>query len=70
MATMNVNQKMIEMLNHIASKLENIEAEVKEIKGEMGLEVRPEYLTKLKSIRKEKGIPFKNIDELRQMIEK
>lgn len=48
MATMNVNQKMIEMLNHITSKLENIEAEVKEIKGEMGLEVRPEYLKKIK----------------------
>ena len=70
MATVNVDQKMLEMLNHITSKLENIEAEVKEIKGEMGLEVRPEYLKKLKNIRKEKGISFRNIDELRQMIEK
>ena len=70
MATMNVNQKMIEMLNHIASKLENIEAEVKEIKGDMGLEVRPEYLKKLNNIRKKKGISFKNVDELRQIIEK
>ena len=57
------------MLSHIASKLENIEAEVKEIKGEVGLEVKPEYVEKLKNIRKEKGIPFKNIDELRQIIE-
>lgn len=70
MATINVNQKMLDMLSHITSKLENIEAEVKEIKGEMGLEVRSEYLEKLNNIRKEKGIPFKNIDELRQIIEK
>jgi len=70
MATANVEQKMLNMLSHINSKLENIEAEVKEIKGEMGLEVRPEYLKKLNSIRKEKGISFKNIDELRQIIEK
>ena len=70
MATMNVDQKMIEMLSHITSKLENIESEVKEIKSEMGLEVRPEYIKKLSNIRKEKGISFKNIDELRQIIEK
>lgn len=70
MATANVDQKMLDMLSHITSKLENIEAEVKEIKGEMGLEVRPEYLKKLNNIRKEKGISFKNIDELRQIIEK
>ena len=70
MATMNVDQKMLEMLSHITSKLENIESEVKEIKSEMGLEVRPEYIKKLSNIRKEKGISFKNIDELRQIIEK
>jgi len=69
MATMNVDQKMIEMLSHITSKLENIESEVKEIKSEMGLEVKPEYIKKLSNIRKEKGISFKNIDELRQIIE-
>ena len=67
---MNVDQKMIEMLSHITSKLENIESEVKEIKSEMGLEVKPEYIKKLSNIRKEKGISFKNIDELRQIIEK
>jgi len=70
MATANVDQKMLEMLSHITSKLENIESEVKEIKSEMGLEVRPEYIKKLSNIRKEKGISFKNIDELRQIIEK
>ena len=70
MTTANVDQKMLEMLSHITSKLENIESEVKEIKSEMGLEVRPEYIKKLSNIRKEKGISFKNIDELRQIIEK
>ena len=69
MATANANQKMLDMLSHITSKLENIEAEVKEIKDEMGLEVRPEYIKKLNDIKKEKGISFKNIEELRQIIE-
>lgn len=69
MATVNVNQKMLNMLSQITSKLENIEAEVKEIKDEIGLEVRSEYIEKLKNIRKEKGIPFRNIDELKQIIE-
>ena len=33
-------------------------------------ELRPEYLEKLGKIRKEKGIRFKNIGELRSLIEK
>ncbi|MEK6912752.1 MAG: DUF2683 family protein [Nanoarchaeota archaeon] len=32
-------------------------------------ELRPEYLEKLKKIDREKGIPFKNISELRKIIE-
>jgi len=32
-------------------------------------ELRPEYLEKLKRIEKEEGIPFKNIAELRKIIE-
>jgi len=32
-------------------------------------ELRPEYLEKLKRIEKEKGISFKNIAELRKIIE-
>ena len=32
-------------------------------------ELRPEYLETLKKIQKEKGIPFKNISELRKIIE-
>ena len=33
-------------------------------------ELRPEYLDKLKRIEKETGIPFKNITELRKIIER
>jgi len=32
-------------------------------------EIRPEFLKKLSEIDKEKGVPFKNIYELRKMIE-
>ena len=32
-------------------------------------ELRPEYLEKLQKIKKEKSIPFKNITELRKIIE-
>lgn len=32
-------------------------------------ELRPEYIEKLKRIRKEKGIPFRNISELRKIVE-
>ena len=32
-------------------------------------ELRPEYIKKLNKLEKEKGIPFKNIEELRKIIE-
>lgn len=32
-------------------------------------ELKPEYLKKLEKIEKEKGIPFKSINELRRIIE-
>ena len=67
MAAANVNQKLVDLLTRMNSKLERIESEVKEIKDEIGLEVKPEYIDKLNNIRKEKGISFKNIDELRQV---
>lgn len=33
-------------------------------------ELRPEYIKKLERIQKQKAIPFKNIEELRKIIEK
>ena len=70
MATINTSQKLFSIMSQINTKLERIEVDVREIKDEIGLEVRPEYVEKLNNIRKEKGIPFKNIDELRHIIEK
>ena len=70
MTTINTSQKLFSIMSQINTKLERIEVDVREIKDEIGLEVRPEYVEKLNNIRKEKGIPFKNIDELRQIIEK
>ncbi len=69
MATANVNQKVLELLTNMDSRLQKIESEVEEIKDEIGLEVKPEYVEKLKKIQTQKGISFKNIDELRHIIE-
>ena len=33
-------------------------------------ELKPEYLQKLSKLEKEKGVPFKNISELRKLIER
>jgi len=60
MATGNVNQKMLELLTNMDSRLQKIESEVKEIKDEIGLEVKPEYVEKLKKIQSEKGRTFDN----------
>jgi len=60
MATANVNQKVLELLTNMDSRLQKIESEVKEIKDEIGLEVRPEYVEKLKRIQSEKGKTFDN----------
>ena len=40
------------------SKLDRIELEVKDIKNEIGLEVNPSYIKKLKSIQSQKGKIF------------
>ena len=63
-------------LETIHRELENIRNEMSEIKENLNelmnieLEVRPEYLKKINRIKKEKGIPFRNIDDLRNMIER
>ncbi len=40
---------------------------IKEAEENLEPEIRPEYLKKLMRIDKEKGIPFKNIAELRKL---
>ena len=64
MTTANVNQKVLELLTNMDSRLQKIESEVKEIKDEIGLEVRPEYVEKLKKIQSEKGKTFNSKEKL------
>ncbi len=40
---------------------------IKEAEQNLEPEIRPEYLKKLMKIDKQKGIPFKNIEELRRL---
>ena len=40
---------------------------IKEYEQNLEPEIRPEYVKKIRKIEKEKGIPFKNIDELRRL---
>ena len=42
---------------------------IKEAEENLEPEIRPEYLKKLMRIDKQKGIPFKDIDDLRRQIE-
>src|SRR3989344_4475392 len=62
MTTVTVNQKVLNLLDKMSHRLQKIELEVKEIKGEMGLEVRPEYAKKLKRIEKD-TISFDNKED-------
>ena len=55
---------MLELLINMDSRLQKIESEVKEIKDEIGLEVRPEYVEKLKKIQSEKGKTFNSKEKL------
>ena len=64
MTTANVNQKVLELLTNVDSRLQKIESEVKEIKDEIGLDVRPEYVEKLKKIQNEKGKTFNSKEKL------
>jgi len=76
-AIININERANRVLNIVKAKFglkdksEAINVAMKEY-GEKLLEpeVRPEYIEKLKKIRKKKGIRFKNINELRAIIEK
>jgi hypothetical protein len=54
-------------LNDKSAAIDKMAEEYEEDLLEPGL--RPEYVDKLKKIEKEKGIPFKNVEELRAIIE-
>lgn len=59
----NINQELMHVINKIDHRLERIELGMQELKEEIGLEVRPEYLQKLKKIQKQKGKVFKTKEE-------
>lgn len=40
---------------------------IKDAEENLEPELRPEFIKKMKGIEKEKGIPFKNIEELRRL---
>ena len=55
-------------LEFLKNKVSLIEQEISII-SDIEPEVRSEYIEKLNKIKREKGIPFKNIAELRGLIE-
>lgn len=76
-AVINLEEKEDRVLNIVKGKfgLKNKSEAINLIinKYEQGFlepELRPEFIEEMKKIEKEKGIPFKNIKELRALIEK
>lgn len=75
-AIIDINEKTNRILNIVKAKYDlkdksqAIERITKEYEEEvLEPQLRPEYIQKLKMIHKEKGIKFKNIEELRKIIE-
>ncbi len=67
-----INQTLniIKAQHNLKNKVEAITLVVTVYKNEhIEPELRPEYIEKLKKLEKEKGIPFRNIAELRKIIE-
>lgn len=75
-AIINISEKTNRVLNIVKAKYglkdksEAIDVMAKQYENNvMEPELRPEYVEKLNKIQKEKGIPFKNMQELRKIIE-
>tara|TARA_Y100000310_G_scaffold327182_1_gene393146 strand:- start:2192 stop:2407 length:216 start_codon:yes stop_codon:yes gene_type:complete len=66
--SLNLLQQIAEDIKFLKHEILNIREDVNELK-DFELEVKPEYITKLKRIDKEKGIPFSDMAELRKIIE-
>ncbi|MDP7141541.1 MAG: hypothetical protein QF362_01480 [Candidatus Woesearchaeota archaeon] len=66
--SLNLLQQIAEDIKFLKHEILNIKEDVNELK-DFELEVKPEYITKLKRIDKEKGIPFSDMSELRKIIE-
>jgi len=75
-AMININEETNRVLNIVKAKFglkdksATIDLVVKEYSnGFLEPELRPEFVKKLAKIKKQKGIPFKNIEELRRHFE-
>ncbi len=75
-AVINIDERVNRVLNIVKAKFglkdksEAINLVVNEYEeGFLEPELRPEYIEKLNKIEKQKGIHFKNISELRKIIE-
>ena len=51
----------------LSNKEQVIISLIREAEENLEPEIRPEYVKKIRRIEKEKGIPFKNIQELRKL---
>jgi len=76
-AVVNIDEKVNRVLNIVKAKYglkdksQAINLVVNEYENTfLEPQLRPEYVNKLKSLDKEKGIPFKNMASLRKIIEK
>ena len=61
---------IVKATHRLRNKNDAIRLVIKEYKNQLEPELRPEYIKKLKKLEKQKGIPFKNIRELRKIIER
>lgn len=75
-AMIEIPKAVNQILNIVKAKynLKTKSEAISRIVAEYGVELlkpdlKPEYLEKLKKLESEKGIPFKNINELRKLIE-
>ncbi len=76
-AVINIDENTNRVLNIVKAKFglkdksQAINAVVRKYEeGFLEPELRPEYLEKLNRLEKEKGIPFRNMAELRKIIER
>ena len=75
-AMIEIPEEVNQILNIVKAKynLKDKSEAIAKVVAEYGMEMlepelRPEYIEKLKRLQKQKGIPFKNIAELRKIIE-
>ena len=75
-ALIKLNENEDQVLNIVKAKyrLKNkndaVRLVIREYENQLEPELRPGYIKKLERLEKQKGIPFKNVHELRKIIER